>query len=395
MRKIGFIVTLLLALWITFPALAQQNATGQTAQAVGPLPVMPELFDRANSASAAGNHSQAIVDYSLFILLNPTFSQGYASRALSYDALGDTDQAIGDLTRALSYDIPQVQYKAAVYYTRATLYLKQNDLTDALDDLNVSIDAYPDGVDSLGLRAQLLTYTNRYPDALTDLNHLIELQPSEARHYLDRGFIHTQLGQSDEALADYDRAVDLNPQDARPYAERALYYSAQRQFSDALVDINNAISRSPQNGEFYLVRGSIHAVVDKPIEAADDYFQWMSLNLTKRYIAPQTLTSSQAFTVEMQPGWVYNIPFAASAGQKVNIAASGESPQSPVDPLLVILGTNGSPLISDDDSGGNMAAFIRNYEIPEDGEYTLVVGQAGGGAPQGNVNVQVDLGASG
>lgn len=389
MRKLSVILLVFVLLVAALPTLAQGDSTGAMS---GSLVVMPELFSRANTAFDAGNYEQAAVDYSLFIFLNPTFSQGYFNRALNYNALGSNDQAFQDLGYALDFADPSTPYASDIYLTRAQLYISQNDLRSAMTDLNASIDANPEAVNSLTLRAQLLSYLQSYPEALNDYNRLIQLQPNQTTHYLDRGFIHAQLGHSDEALADYTHAIELSPQDAQPYAERALFYTRMRNFNDALNDINNAIDRSPNSSELYLMRGSINSSVNQRTAAAGDYFQWITLSRTQQYVAPETLTSNQSFTVEMGPGWVYNIPFRASKGQAVNIAASAVSGQQPIDPLLVILDVDGSPLIADDDSGGNMAALIRNYIIPEDGEYTLVLGQAGGGTQQGNVAVQLDLG---
>lgn len=391
MRKFSLSVTLLLLLVFTFPALAQPTSA-QTTQPTGPILLLPELLERATDAAAAGDHQQAVLDYSLFILLNPTFGQGYASRAISYEALGDSAQAIQDLTRAISYGSNSPQYMAAIYFTRASLYLNQNDVRSALADLNASIEAFPDGIQALETRAQVLIFLQEYEEALADYDHLIELQPEDTRYFMDRGFLNAQLGNLEEALADYTRAIELNPQEAAPYAARAMFHSQRRNFGDALDDINSAIDLSPSTGQFYLLRGSLNAVINKRAEAAGDYFQWIRLNETQRFEAPQALTTSGSFTVEIGPGWVYNVPFAATEGQSVTVAASGTSPQQPVDPLLVILGVNGSPVIADDDSGGNMAAFIRNFIIPEDGEYTLVISQAAGGAQQGNIAIQVDLG---
>lgn len=390
MRKISVLLLLIVALAAGVPVMAQGDTTGPVS---GSLVVLPELFERANSAFTAGKYDQAAVDYSLFIFLNPTFGQGYFNRALNYDAMGSTDQAIQDMTAALNYTPPSTQFTSNIYLARAQLYLNQNNLRAAMTDLDSSIEAYPDAVNSLTLRAQILSYLQNYPEALDDYNNLIRLQPNQIMHYLDRGFVHAQLGHAEEALADYTQAIQLAPQDAQPYAARALFYNSIRNFANALDDINSAINLNPNRGEFYLMRGSINTAVNEPVAAAGDYFQWIMLNRTQQYIAPTPLTSNQSFTVEMGPGWVYNIPFRASEGQTVNVAASGAAQQQqPVDPLLVILGVNGSPLIADDDSGGNLAAFIRNYVIPEDGEYTLIVSQAGGGSQQGRVDVRVDLG---
>jgi tetratricopeptide (TPR) repeat protein len=387
MRKLSVILLVIVMLAAAIPAMAQGDTTGAVG---GSLIVMPELFERANTAFETGDYQQAAVDYSLFIFLNPTFSQGYFNRALNYNALGSNDQALQDLTYALDYTAPATPYTSDIYLTRAQLYLNQNDLDAAVSDLNSSIEANPEAVNSLSLRAQILSFQQSYPEALNDYDKLIQLQPDQTVHYLDRGFIHAQLGHSQEALADFTHAIELSPQDAQPYALRAQYYTSVRNFTDALDDLNSAIDLSPNTGELYLMRGSINSSVNQPTEAAGDYFQWITLNRTQQYVS-DALTNDQNFTVEMGPGWVYNIPFRASEGQTVNIAASSVSQQQLVDPLLVILDVDGSPLIADDDSGGNMAALIRNYTIPEDGEYTLVIGQAGGGTQQGDVAVQLDL----
>jgi tetratricopeptide (TPR) repeat protein len=384
---IGVFFVLLVA---AVPALAQQAPAAQTTQERPPV-VLPQLLERANNEYRAGEYQQAAIDYSLFILLNPTFSQGYFNRALNYEALGDSGQAIQDLSRALDYNAPSPQYTANIYLLRAQLYLNQNNVTAAMDDLDASIAAFPDSVNSLALRAQLLIVQQSYPAALADYDRLIQLQPDQTLHYLDRGFIHAQLGNLNEALADYTSAIDLSPDDSQPYIARALFYSGLNNFTDALADINDAISINPNSGELYLMRGSINSSANKLPEAADDYFRWITLNETRRFAAQNVLTNSQNFTIEMGPGWVYNIPFAAAEGQTVSIAANSLSDQQVVDPLLVILSVSGIPLVADDDSGGNLASLILDYEIPQDGEYTLIVSQAGGGAQQGNVAVRLQL----
>lgn len=392
MRKlIGLIVVLLPALFAAAPVLGQQS-TGQTTQPAPPPVILPQLLERAGSASSAGDYSQAVVDYSLFILLNPTFSQGYINRAMSYEAMGDINQAIQDLTRALDYEVPSPQFRAAVYHTRATMHLNQNNLTAALDDLNASLEIFADSIDSLDLRAQLYLFTERYLAALSDIDRLVELEPDEPRHYMDRGLVQARLGNLEAALDNYDYAIEIAPENVQPYVARALFHSSLRNFNEALDDLSSAIDLSPNTGRLYLLRGEFNTIADRPVEAALDYFEWIKLNRTRQLVAPDALTSSQAFTIEMGPGWVYHFPFIGIAGQRVSAAAIGVSQPTPVDPLLVILDINGSPLVADDDSGGNLAALIRNYLIPEDGEYTLVVSQASGGAPEGNVAVQLELG---
>lgn len=390
MRQIGFSVLLVCVLVLAAPALAQ---TPTEQPPTGALVVLPEVFERAAAASSAGDYDRAVLDYSLFILFNPTFSQAYFNRALNYEARGDTAQAIQDLSQALSYETTPSAYQSDIYFARASLYLNQNQVEAAINDLDAAIAANPEAVNPLLLHARLMTFLEQYPTARADYDRLIALQPNDPRFYLERGLLNAQMRDFTAALADYDQAIQLAPDQAQPYAERALFHSAQQNYERALADIDRAISLNPDVSRFYLIRGSLRLTVDQPAEAAADYFRWITLNRTQQFVAPEVLTQNRAFTLDMQPGYVYRIPFQADAGQRISAAARDYAQQAdPMDPLLVILGVDGSPLIADDDSGGNLAAFIRDYIIPEAGEYTLIVSQAAGGPQSGTVAVRIDLG---
>lgn len=389
MRKLSvMLIVIVMSLLVALPITAQEGGQQQPG---GPIVVFPELYNRAGDATRAGDYDKAIVDYTLFLLLNPTFSQGYFSRGLNYDLAGERNLAIQDLTRALDYTSPSPEYTASIYFNRANLYLNQNDFNAALADLNASVEAYPEGADSRLVRARLLSLQQRYDDALDDYDTLIELQPDSAINYVERGFIRAQLGEINAALDDYTHAIELNPQDPQFYVERAMLYNVIRNFDSALDDISSAIELNPRNSGFYLMRGSVNTVADNRVEAASDYLQWMLLNRTREFTASSAVTNDQAFVVEMRPGYMYSIPLMAMAGQEVSVTTSSLS-QTPLDPLLVILDVNGEPLVADDDSAGNLDAAITDYALPEEGEYTLIISHAAGIEDNpGDIRVLVEL----
>jgi hypothetical protein len=82
----------------------------------------------------------------------------------------------------------------------------------------------------------------------------------------------------------------------------------------------------------------------------------------------------------MSQGLVYLIPIAGQAGEMLSaIARPAENSQ--VDPLIVLLAPDGTPLIGTDDINQNdFAALIEDFELSETGDYTLVVTHSGGGA---------------
>lgn len=64
--------------------------------------------------------------------------------------------------------------------------------------------------------------------------------------------------------------------------------------------------------------------------------------------------------------------FHASVGNVISIAMNQADATSTLDPYIVLLGSRGEVLASDDDSGGNLASLISGVTIPADGSYYVV-----------------------
>lgn len=79
--------------------------------------------------------------------------------------------------------------------------------------------------------------------------------------------------------------------------------------------------------------------------------------------------------------------FEGSAGQVVNIQLSRVSGSA--DPFLRLISPDGESLAVDDNSGGDLAAVLRNVPLPADGEYMVQV--SGKGLPGGyNITLSFD-----
>jgi len=393
MRKFIVFILLIVIMGMIGSANAQESgqptapAPSQTDETA--LVVAPELFFKGQQADDNQSYDRAVLDYSLFILLNPTYSQGYFSRGLSYQSLGELDSALKDVSQALEFTSPAPEYTSLLYLTRAQIYIQQNNLDAALSDLDESIEAYPDSTESLLLRARVYSFQRRLDDAVEDYSSVIRIEPENPDAYLERGYLNYQLRHLEEALDDYNHALEISPDNIQGYVDRAILYNANSDFQAALADMDSAINLSPQTGSLYFIRGAINEQARNITQAASDYLQALSLGQTRTFTAPESATGSQTFTVQMDEGWVYHIPFEAIAGQKVTVQASQTNAEGP-DPLLVIVDANNKPLVANDDSNGNVNAEIEGYEIPADGQYTLIVGHAMGGSA-GDIAVSLNF----
>jgi tetratricopeptide (TPR) repeat protein len=206
MRKLA---ALLLAVTLLAPALAlAQDQPGTPAPGGSTQPQQPTIalaapgtLDRAIAAVNANQFDQAVLDSSVFILMNPSYARGYYVRGVAYEALNRLPEALADLNKAVPLSTGSAA-EGPILEERARLYIGNNQLPEALADLTSAIKISPTG-DLYTLRAQTLMQQNDYPSALKDLNEAIKLSPDNGALLLLRATIYDALNNPPEAAADY------------------------------------------------------------------------------------------------------------------------------------------------------------------------------------------------
>jgi len=182
------------------------------------------------------------------------------------------------------------------------------------------------------------------------------LEPSDEYIYFRRGNVYIDLGDYASAIADFTSALELNPVYASAHLNRGFTYFHAGDFDSALVD----------------------------------YYQWVMFNEEEPIALPLELDKPSV--VALAEGRVYHIPFTAVTGMILTVTVTGLD--DVVDPLAVVLGEDGNPLVFDDDSGGGLGGSdvaIAGFAIPANGDYQLLVTHAGGGS-YGEVSVVLSLG---
>ncbi|MEO8397682.1 MAG: hypothetical protein ABI700_32105, partial [Chloroflexota bacterium] len=207
MKKIALI--LLLVIISTVPAYAQQQP--QTGADL----VAYDLFNKGSDLLTAQNYDQAVLDLSLFILVNPTYTLGYFARAQGYMALSKFDNALQDVDHAIA-TVPSsasADYGAALYSMRAEIEGQQKNADGALKDYSQSITIKPT-MTALASRGLIYLGQSNYQSALTDLNDAITLDSSNPVLFVYRGAANAGLHNPTGTAADYldfFNAISPNP----------------------------------------------------------------------------------------------------------------------------------------------------------------------------------------
>lgn len=159
-------------------------------------------------------------DFHRCLKVNPLFSQAYQYNAMVFEQMGQTDQAIENIKKAIELRPNSAQY----LFTYGVILFQQERYADALSAFN-----------------QVIRIDERIPDA-----------------WLNRGATKLMLTDSTGALNDYTTAINLNPFSANPYVRRGSLYAQQKKYPLAINDLNMAISIDSLLPQAYFTRALIH-----------------------------------------------------------------------------------------------------------------------------------------
>lgn len=283
-----------------------------------------------------------IEDYTAVLELRPWDSRFWRLRGELHLQDRFPRQASSDFRRSLFYDPRSTQ----TYHSLANLH--ERDVDKRLYDLYRTI------VEARQANSQ--GASNRAFDLLT-----------AAIDKFDRGSIPAELGYA--------------------YFARAGNWSGQERWDEALADLAQALELQPTMQDYYLARGLVYEMTERPALAGRDFFERM--NLLERDSFESALGDGEMVKLEMAQGLVARLGFEGEAGQRVTIAAR-DFLGAGVDPLMVLLDTEGRPLLGSDDGGGVLDSLISDYELPTDGAYTAMISHANGGF-KGKVRVSLHL----
>lgn len=269
-------------------------------------------------------------------------SYAHFVRAYAHAELGNLEEAVRDYTKALFYYSRDV----AAYNNRGLAHEGLGNFEAALADYTSALsinDAYQY---ALSNRMLLLLELGREEEAEADANYLLDTHGDSATGYLIRGDFYRETGDMDAAIADYDRAVQLEPNSPDIVLGRGF----------ALWSVGDYAGAAPDYHRFPELLDAAFEVVELPAE-------------------------NEPFTIVMPGNTTFRIPITLSAGDRLTVRAEGQSPA--VDPTIIILDPDNTPIFADDDGGVGqfgLDAVIDGFPVPEDGDYIIEIGFAGGGS---------------
>ncbi len=181
----------------------------------------------------------------------------YERRSLCYNAIGQVDKAIDDVTAGLSLagrdELADLLFKRATYYMGAGLY------DEAIADLNVAIEKEPMQGVLYSLRGSCYSFKKDYKAALKEYNMSIDLDKTDALAWVKRGRVLRRLGQLEEANKSFKHVLEID----RTATSGSVRYYALLFLGDRLAAfewIDKVIASDPENSDLYYDKACMHSL---------------------------------------------------------------------------------------------------------------------------------------
>ncbi len=208
-------------------------------------------YGAAREQMRLGNYFAAAQLFDKAAKLNPQRAEYYYERAVARTKLGDLAGALADYATTIDLTpiylplAPSVAYDA--YVARATIYGQMlSDWHSAVREAGEAIAMYPAKPLAYITRADGYVKGNNLTAALADLNTAVQLAPNDPIVYNNRGYVHYLRGDLNAASIDLLHALELDSNLWQPYYHLAQVYATRGNAAQALDSLRHAASFSRQ-----------------------------------------------------------------------------------------------------------------------------------------------------
>ena len=139
--------------------------------------------------------------------------------------------------------IARYPMKAMNYNNRGLIYFRNNQISEALDDLNMAIAMNPKLDSAYNNRANCHAARGNLVAAIADYDLALDLNPANLRAWINQGITYREMNAYDLALENLEIALFLsNSFQERIYAERGRTYHLQGDWNCAVADYQTALA---------------------------------------------------------------------------------------------------------------------------------------------------------
>ncbi|XP_069883006.1 tetratricopeptide repeat protein 6 isoform X2 [Dipodomys merriami] len=166
---------------------------------------------------------------------------------------------------------------AFAYCRRGAIYRKLGKLLSAMNDLQEAIFLEPNFLNAYWHRHFIFLFQDRISEALDDLNYIHKYNKNNAEAYLSKAEIFKGKNDMTLAILNYTQAIKCKPTDAEIYFRRGVVYEKTNRVL-AMDDYSKCIACDPKRTDALLKRGLFHFENENWTSAIQDFTSLLNIN---------------------------------------------------------------------------------------------------------------------
>ncbi|XP_045424232.1 tetratricopeptide repeat protein 6 isoform X2 [Lemur catta] len=212
-----------------------------------------------------GKLRSAMKDLQEAIRLEPLFLNAYWHRHLIYLFQDKINEALDDLNYINKYN----KNNAEVYLSKAEIFRGKKDITLAILNYTQAIKCRPTDADIYFRRGEMFEMTNKVL-AIDDFTRCIHYDPQRTDALLKRGLFYFENENWIATIQDFTALLNINPQNSQARTYRGRAYFKQNCHKQATQDLSVAIHLDPNNWLAFYYRACLFRKTNS-LRALQDY----------------------------------------------------------------------------------------------------------------------------
>ncbi|XP_075803800.1 tetratricopeptide repeat protein 6 isoform X1 [Microtus pennsylvanicus] len=178
----------------------------------------------------------------------PVFA--YCRRGAIYRKLGKLQSAMNDLQEAIFLEPLFLN----AYWHRHFIYLFQDKINDALDDLNFIHRYKKNHAEAYLSKAEIFREKKEITLAILNYSQAIKCRPKDSDLYFKRGEMYEKTNRM-LAIDDYSKCIYYNPKRTDALMKRGMYYFDNENWIGTIHDFTALLKLEPRNSHARTIRG--------------------------------------------------------------------------------------------------------------------------------------------
>ncbi len=228
----------------------------------------------AYALRGSGRSKEALLNLERATLKHGPTAGFYLNIGLSYEDLGDFEEAVAAYTKASQYR----QNFVAAIFNRGNALQRLNLWSRALEDYDLVLEWDKNLVAAWLNRGLLLYRQASLEQARESLGKAVILDPQNVEAHSNLGVVLFDLGRMLEALVAFDKATQCDPTYAQAFSNKGNVLKELRQYEAALHHYDQALKLDPDYFQAYANRGVVNFDLGRLGDALRDYESAIELN---------------------------------------------------------------------------------------------------------------------